>query len=313
MARLCTPLIGGGTALLAVLLLGGPAQAQTSAGRRQLQTQRRGSVTKMEILNGPSRTVRYFGTNLSPGESSTLRELEALENESAYARDLQDLKKQYVLSEQILEPNRRYLQELLLQPENLVWPSYVAWPFTATAVGYPYAWAAGGRGAFFRSPLVNAGYPAAVSGPVPSYLGGIPDGRALADSYGYPDSPIKEALAVTMARQSGPEYVAQLERAAERVALRATTSPTLRVALGLPDTTSAQRERRDLRMAEGEPDRPAPITLTLKGGDVVRALKMREDGDWYVIETADESLRIRQSEVLRIARPRTGGIVPAAP
>jgi len=310
MVRISASLIGSGAVLL-TLLLPCPIQAQTQA------RQRRGSVTKMEIFNGPSRTVRYFGTNLSPAEASTVRELETLENESTYARDLQTVKREYVRSEQVLEPSRRVYQQVIYNPDNLLWPTYAAWPGAYGYGGYGYG-GYGGYGApsahasYFRTPFVNTAY-LPLSGPGYSYLGasggvgGLPDALPA-------ESRIKDAMSAVIAREATPEYVTQLERATERVAMRATVSPTLRVAFGLPDPKTALRERYDYRLAEGEVSGPSRITLTLKGGDQIRALKMREDGDWFVIDTAEESLRIRQSEVVRISRPRNGGsgIVPAA-
>jgi len=305
MVRISTPLIGCGAALLA-LLLPGPSQAQTQVGR-----QRRGSVTKIEIFNGPTRTVRYFSNNLTPAESATVRELETLENESSYARDLQTVKREYVRSEQVLEPNRRLVKQLLYNPDNLVWPTYAAWP---GAYGWGGSYGYGlpsAHASYFRSPYVNTAYlPAA--GPAYGYLsgpvaGGLPDDLPA-------ESRIKDAMSAVIAREATPEYVTQLQRQTERVALRATTSPTLRVAFGLPETKTVIRERNDYRLASGEVSAPGAITITLKGGDQIRALKMNEDGDWFVIETAEESLRIRQSEVVRISRPRNSGsgIVPAA-
>src|SRR5262245_19490890 len=73
----------------------------------------RPGVQQMEIFNGGTRTVRYFGRDLSPSESTMLRELERLENESGYVGDLQSLKRQYVASERLLETNRALVQQSL--------------------------------------------------------------------------------------------------------------------------------------------------------------------------------------------------------
>src|SRR5262249_41837415 len=69
-----------------------------------------GAAARMESYDGTRYSVRYFSKYRSPGESSTVRELERLENESAYLRNLQSLKEQYVASERLLETHRRLVQ-----------------------------------------------------------------------------------------------------------------------------------------------------------------------------------------------------------
>src|SRR5262245_55154624 len=58
-------------------------------------------VHKMEIYEGPNRKVRYYGGG-SPGERTTLNELERAENEMDYVHNLMALKRQYVTSERTL-------------------------------------------------------------------------------------------------------------------------------------------------------------------------------------------------------------------
>src|SRR3954451_20768765 len=70
-------------------------------------------VHRMVIHNGPHQSVGYFGRGLSQGEMSSLRDLELAENQAEYARTLLAVKRQYVNSEQLLEPQRRFVQEQL--------------------------------------------------------------------------------------------------------------------------------------------------------------------------------------------------------
>src|SRR5260370_36525244 len=92
-------------------------------------------VHKMEIIEGPNRTVRYFGGG-SPGERSALMDLERAENDLDYARNLQDLKRQYVNSERILEPQRRYVQEQLYGVQ-ITYATYNSLPPSAYGYGGP--------------------------------------------------------------------------------------------------------------------------------------------------------------------------------
>src|SRR3954449_5719114 len=110
MRRFCTPLLRGAGVVCGLLMaasLYAQAPGQTTRSR----------VNRMEINNGLDRTVRYFGQNLSPGEDSTLKEMERAENEAIYVQNLQELKKQYVIGERVEEVNRRYVQHQLYGQE----------------------------------------------------------------------------------------------------------------------------------------------------------------------------------------------------
>src|SRR5438067_10880412 len=94
---------GGAGVLLGLLLLGVAARAAAERPRD------RSGLYRLEIWNGPSRAVRYaYGrdADVSPGDLTSLRNLEAAENESAYAGDLQALKRQYVRNERLEEAHR---------------------------------------------------------------------------------------------------------------------------------------------------------------------------------------------------------------
>jgi hypothetical protein len=72
------------------------------------------AVHRMVIQQGPNRSVHYITIgNPSASDRQAAYNLERAENELIYARDLQDLKQQYVNSERILEPQRRIVQQQL--------------------------------------------------------------------------------------------------------------------------------------------------------------------------------------------------------
>lgn len=287
-------------ALCVTALLAASAQAQTSR-----------KVHRLEINNGVTQTVRYYGTGLTPAESSTLRDLERLENETYYARNLISLKKQYVNSENVLEPQRRQLQYQTIGSDI----TYIGFPALygyGLANGYGYygrGWAFPGYtyanwGPALASP-VAAVYPAMNYGGYAGYA---------AYGAGGMDSPLKEAVAKTVAQQATPEYVAALERAFDKATVRASASPTLRYALDLPSPAEVRRERADIRAVAGEEDvAPAgPVSVLLRSGEKVVGKSMKESDGWVIVELVNGGrTRVRASEVVRIDERSTGGVVPA--
>jgi len=282
-----------------VLLSSAAVQGQTS------RTPPRGKVHRMEIFSGGTQNVRYFGTALTPDESSTLRDLERLENESIYARNLIALKQQYVVSERLIEPQRRQTQIQLqgLELAQMNTPLWLPYGYTGFYRGYgPYAGYgyAGGFGYGGYGPVVGSG-----AGLALNY--GVGAGMAY-------DNTVKDSLSKVIAQQATPDYYASIERAYDRAALRATASATLRRDLDLPAPADARRERDAIRTVSGESDRPnAPVVLTLKTGEKIGARRLKEDKEWVILERADGGrMRIRVSEVMRIDETPTAGIKPAS-
>jgi len=283
--------------LIGLVALGG-AIAQSPTSRPNTAN---GKVHRMEIINGLTQNVRYFGGTLTPDEAATVRELERLENEMAYVRNLTALKQQYVTSERVLEPHRRMVQ-LQLYGVDITQTSY--------ATGVPY-----GYGGYYGRSNVLPAYAYASYGNYSAPMVGIGGVTDRSVSYGLAngvgnEGPVKEALSRTLAQQATPEYAASLERSYDRLALRAAASPTLRAALRIPPPTEVRRERDAIRTVAGEIDRPSsPVVLTLKSGEVIRGKKMTEQKDWIVVERVGGGrVRVRVSEVVRIDESSTSGI-----
>lgn len=277
------------------------------------QELRRGDAFRMDIQNGSMMTVRYFGTSLSPGERSVLREMEEIENRLSYSRGLTALKREYVLSERLLEPVRRDMQRSLYT-RNISAASYSpdfgwgGWTGWGLANGFPYGtWAAGvpGFNTYLYNPWVFGGNAGVAAGG----LGGqAAANRSLAATIA-DEGPMKEALAKVVAQQATPEYVASLERAYDRVAMRASASPSLRTALRLPREDAMRRDR----ILTASDEESSPVTLTLKGGDKVSGESMRETKDWFILTRAGGGeVRVRASEVVRVVATKKGAIKPAA-
>jgi hypothetical protein len=97
--------IGGAACFALALVPTTHAQEKPSEPRKE-------ATFRMEIYNGPVRTVRYFSDEASTAERSNLLEVERRENEAALADQLQDLRRQYVTNESLLENRRRDVQLL---------------------------------------------------------------------------------------------------------------------------------------------------------------------------------------------------------
>jgi hypothetical protein len=240
---------------------------------------------KMEIYQGPNRTVYYFGG--TPGDQSMLHDLQRAENEMAYLDDLQALRRQYVTSERTLEPMRRYVQEQLYgtsisfgRSDTLAGLGYGYGNGYGYGYAYPYAW--GGYG-----------YPGFSNASVGNSWTGIT--RNLA--YGVGDEGrLKDDLAQVIATQAlSPEYYQAVSRGYAAALGRVASSDRLAKALHL--------DRGDIRAIEGTPDvtppKPGTSIVTTKNGDRIEG-KLTEDGDWYVIDAGKTETRIRKTDVIRI-------------
>jgi len=266
-----------------------------AAGRAEAQAP--DSVHRMEINNGISTRSYYFaGQNLSEGERIMLRDLQRTENEVGYSRDLLALRRQYVDSDRLLEPQRRAIQE------QLYGNNITATGFGGYGVGYgdsPYGYVP----PFVAAPFNYGGYafgygygaPAVglSSGPYFGVGAGSSVTRTLAVGVG-DEGRLKDALAATVAQQATPEYAQAAMRSYNTAVARAAeSSGPIRAVLGIPGKPGTG-------IAEaGSKDRP-PVMVTLKGGDKIPGTSLKEDGDWYVVDSYGDMVRVRKSEVLRI-------------
>jgi len=273
--------------------LGRPSYVVTpSETRTRPAAAEREGATRMEIFNGPNRTVRYFSGG-SLGEQGMLNDLERAENEMAYLKDLQALKRQYVTSERTLEPQRRYVQEELYgtsistgwyNTATSVIPSWGGWGGWGGG-GYPYAWPYNYGGYGFGGDTFGAGGSTFIT-------------RNLSNGMG-DQGPMLTNVAPVIAQQlASPEYQNAVTRNYATALNHVASSDRLAKSLGLEGGGR-------IAEAAGRPDMATArqATLTLKDGKTIEG-KMVETDDWYYVDTGKTEERIRKSDVTRVSTPK---------
>jgi hypothetical protein len=228
---------------------------------------------RIEVYNGPQRTVHYVAPHLSPGEQAALDDLARAENESAYADELLALKRSYVDSELLLEPYRRSIQQQLY-----------GYSTSSTYSGFV-------NGGYF--PYVGTAYGYDPGGP--SYFGGATTtvSRSLANGVGY-EGPIKDAMARKIAADAGPDYAVGAARAKGIALGHVATSERLAKGFGLSGSNVVPAAAA-----------VAPrVILTLKNGDKVEGTLSGEDNDWFRVDTTTGTVSVRKADVNRLEMPK---------
>ena len=292
--------LGYGAGVLLGLFLTTAVQGQTS----------RPGVHRMEINNGSRVTVRYFSTRLSPGEASTVRDLERAENESFYVASLLELKRQYVSDERYLEAQRRFVQQQLY---GVTVAGSTGGSYGYGGLGYTQMLAGLGSG-----DLANLSYAYGRGTYLPTYAigygagyGGVYGGlgttgalsRTLAANF-VDDSTLKAGMTQVIARDSTDAHAAEVERDLDRAVAVAGGSPTLRTALNLPPA-------REAYMRPVASDAAGPVTVVLSDGTKIVGSRMEETKEWTTIYTRSGKTRVRPTDVKRIIEGAEGGVVPA--
>ncbi len=242
------------------------------------------SVHKMVILEGPNRSVHYITVgNLSTSDRLTAYELQRAENDLTYLSDLQSLKQQYVNSERILEPQRRYVQEQLYGTQIRYGGSSSAYGSYGNNGGgygygsyYPYYGIFGyGRGSY-------AGYAGSSSYAVT---------RSLQFGMG-DEGRFKNAMVQVIARDAAPQDVGAALRNYDSVLGRAASSAVLSRDLGLQkgSGTSGTSEP-----SFGKGDK---VTLSLGNDKYVGTVKDDRPG-WVVIQTDKGEVTLRKADITR--------------
>ena len=253
-------------ATIGLLLAAGPAWGQDdkpAADDRPAE----GRAYRLEIWNGPSRTVQYVSRGGSPGEMSSLRDLARAENEADYADQLQAMRRMYVTGERLLEARRQRVQPSLY---GIALDREGSEAVLAGSYGggyYPY-----GTPGFYGN-----GYGYAYAG------SSLRVHESIAAGIG-PEGRIKEEMAKLIVRQATPEYTAA-------------------VASQLRNATAAATPRDGKKPGDIVLAGPGSlvgheVSITMKGSDKPLDGKLvAEDETWTTVKTATEVIRVRSSEV----------------
>lgn len=285
----------------AVLLLASPAWGQLMVKPAKGDLDTPPSIYRMEIYNGPMRTVHYVTPSyMSPGDSASLRELEKAENEMALVDQLYNLRAQYAVNEQALEAKRRTMQDLLYgynRDESSTYAAGASGPATfgwggwggLPVAGGMYGWLGNGWGGGAFSQVTASGN----------------SSHSLAVGVGANEGAIKNAVAQNLMSPVLSEHAALAYRNYKAALARLDDSPRLRDGMGLPDSVS--------RATPAEFDPKADV-LFLKDGSKIVGKIVKEDADWISIETTvDKAKRtemVRTTEITRMSRP--GEVKPAS-
>jgi uncharacterized membrane protein len=270
---------------LALLLAASAANAQPNGVKPAVKQEGPGGVHRMEIFNGPTRTVEFIYSGLSPSEESSVREMQRAANEALLADDLLALRRQYVRNERSFESRRHAVQELLYGYSN-----EESNTFTASAGGW------GGWGGYpFLSAYPYGSYPA-------SFSSGFSGTTTNTLAYGVGDEGvIKTAMARTLAAQATPEYAAQANLALQNAVARGSQSDAIRTGLGMSKAEPVAAAGFETTMAGAD----VVVTRTLEGkNEKVEGKMVREDGNWLVIDTKDGRRTIPKSQVVDILEPK---------
>jgi hypothetical protein len=240
---------------------------------------------RLEIWNGAARTVHYFARGISPGEESSLRDLERAENEVAVADQVQTLRRLYLRNERLLEQRRGQVNPLLYGYSS----DYAAGLLAGTVTtgfggfgGYPYGIAGFGN------------YYGTASYPVVGALAGSVS-NSLANGIGN-EGVLKNDLSRGLAAATTPDAVAGAVRAYDVAAARVAASDRLRAGLGW-DKGGIAAVGHERRVG-------GPVSVTTRDGKTTEGTLVQDDPEWITVETATEEVSLRKSDVTRIARPK---------
>jgi hypothetical protein len=240
-------------------------------------------VHRMDIYNGPLRSVYFFG-GAAPGELDSYRNAAYAERQADLANQLLDLRNQYVNDERILENRRRTVQQQWYGYANQYSLGY------GSGSGYPYY----GYGGY--------SYPGFGVGS--AYLGGFSTTASNNLAYGVGDEgAIKAEFAHALAGQATPEFAAlagrQLDTALARVSGPGTPGSAQKTGI---TQVGYQSPAEGFRLASPG----AHVIVTCKIGDTTEKIDgalFRENADWIVIKTPAGNRTIPKRQVVDVLEP----------
>jgi len=264
-----------------------------------------GPAHRMEIQSGMNVGIRYFGKDLAPSEMAALRDLERAENEASYAEAMATLRQMYVRNEMVMEARRHNVQLALYGNSTQVTSGGLTGSACATPAAYQMGYAALPNGLSLVSPYGGGAmvYPGQYANNrlypnvyTPGYWGDsttptVTSLDSLQNGMG-DEGVLKTEMAKAIANRYTPETVAAAYRNLDSAVNRIAYMPKIRDGLN-----------------GAEPGRVVPvatvgaITLTLKDNKELKGDLVGEDGDWLVVRTQTEEIRVRKDDVVKSARP----------
>jgi hypothetical protein len=271
------------TALALGLLLAAPAWAQ----EKDKDKPAKDGAHRLEIYNGPARSVHFFADGLTTGERASLADVQRLENEMAYTDDLARLRAQYIRDERELQRRRTIVQNLLYGNSSTYGTGFYPGGFFGGAYGFgfPYLGYGFGYGGFFP------GYVGSAGTTTQSLAFGVGD-----------EGVIKTEMARVLAAQSSPTYATQVRQDYFSALDRAANDQRLAQVMGLKrDGVAPAGFERSLPpgmgLAAGD-----QVTLTTKDGQKIEGTFVRESGDWVTVKSGNDNVTLRTSEIVRSVR-----------
>jgi hypothetical protein len=274
--------------VLAALALGLLAAGSANAQVKKADTPLGPEVHRMEIYNGPLRTVAYYNRGMSQGDAAMLRDLERAENEVAVTDHLLALRAQYAVDEQALQAQRRNLQMLLYGYNADINTS----AYAATGGGPPYGylgpWGGGwgwGGNYYGGGGYASAGYSADIS-------------HTLAVGMG-DEGVVKNELAKLLATPAIPDLAYKAQKNLTVASARVFESPNLAAALEKADPGYG--------VQRAAFDQEADV-VTLKGGGKVKGTIVSRDANWVEIQVPTGAGTNRRYRTMSIRMEEVKGI-----
>ncbi len=276
------------------------ARAKAPAAKDTADRTPPGSVHRIVVFEGANRSVHYVTSGaLSTADRLAAFDLERAENELTYIHDLQRLKQQYVNSERIMEPQRRYVQEQLYGTQiryggsNTSYGGYGGYGYGGNGYGgYGYG-GYGSSGIYSPYAFGGLGYRRSPSGSVGSTSYSVV--RSLQFGMG-DEGRLKNAMVSVLAREASSDYADAALRRYDTAAGRAASSATLSRDLSLRKGPAAYADR-EPSFAKGD-----KITIWL-GNDKYTGTVKEDRPGWLVLQTDKGEVTVRKSEITRSETP----------
>jgi hypothetical protein len=248
-----------------------------------------GSVHRLEITNGPDRTVHLVGTsNTSAADRQRLRDLEKARADLAQANELQRLRSDYISNESRMEQQRFETNYRLAGTTHAfapgIYPDMVPVVDSRILFESELGWGWGWGSGFYGLGFPGYGYGAGLAWG-PSWGSG--SGGSVASQF-VSDSALKTDLMAGLAERATPEFAEQAQRNYAAALANARQSETIARALGKPAD--------DVQPVAAE----LPREVVLRSGDKIEGNIVKRDNDWVVLDTATGRVEVRTAEVAQI-------------